>query len=93
MSKYGYEAFEDEQIEEILENIKDGFYQILENHKYGEYLLNITQENEIIIIEIFDDKGSGRSLLEDDYFITIVKNRDFQKFLDAVLYYRYHEYE
>ena len=45
MSKYGYEAFEDEQIEEILENIKDGFYEVFEC-KYGDYNLTILKEND-----------------------------------------------
>lgn len=92
MSKYGYEAFEDEKIEEILENIKDGFYEILEC-KYGDYNLTILKENEKIVIHLQDEFGESSNFCDVERFINLIKNKKLENYIDEVLYYNYVSYE
>lgn len=92
MSKYGYEAFEDEQIEEILENIKDGFYEVLEC-KYGDYNLTILKEREKIITYLQDEYGESSGLCDVESFINSIKNKKLENYIDEVLYYNYISYE
>lgn len=92
MSKYGYEAFEDEQIEEILENIKDGFYEVLEC-KYGDYNLSILKEREEIFIHLVDEFGESSNSCNIESFINLIKNKKLEKYIDETLYYNYTSYE
>lgn len=92
MSKYGYEVFEDEHVEEIMQNMRYGFYEVFDC-KYGDYDLQILKENNNIIIHLQDEYGESSHFGDVDHFVNVLLCGGLEKYIDRVLYYNYQSYE
>lgn len=68
-------------------------YDLLDGIQYGDYLLNIYNGADKIIIVVYDDKGSASWAMEKREFLNIGTNEELEKIINGILYYNYHEYE
>lgn len=81
-------------IKEIKKDLLEyDLYDLLDGVQYGDYLLNIYNGSDKIIIEVYDDKGSASWTMEKKEFLNIGTNEELEKIINGILYYNYIEYE
>jgi len=81
-------------IEEIKRDIVDyNLYHVVDNISYGEYLLNIINEDDKIIIIVHDNQGSATWTMTKNEFLDIPTTLELKKHINSILYYNYTEYE
>jgi len=66
-------------------------YDLLDGVQYGDYLLNIYNGNDKIIIVVYDDKGSASWTMDRDELLNISTNEELEKIINSILYYNYTE--
>lgn len=76
-------------LEEIKNSIENNYYRVLEDENYGEYFLSIFNENEKIIIHLYDSTGSASWAIEKEEFLKIESKEDLEKLINQVLYYNW----
>jgi len=60
---------------------------------HGDYLLNIYNGADKIIIVVYDDKGSASWAMEKREFLNIGTTDELEKLINSILYYNYTKYE
>ncbi len=70
-----------------------GLYDLVDGAQYGDYLLNIYNGNDEIIIVVYDDQGSAAGIIIKEEFLNIDSIKELEKHINAILYYNYIEHE
>lgn len=86
-------VFTKSELEEMVEDIRDGYYTILAYYPYGEYTLSIYQgDTDYLIIDLNSDVGSADSLITTEEFLRLLKvDNGLEKYLNEMLYYDFEE--
>ena len=66
-------------------------YYLLDDVAYGDYSLSILNENDKIIIALYDDWGSAAYVMDKEDFLTIGTTEELEKHINAIIYYNYTE--
>jgi hypothetical protein len=68
-------------------------YQVIDDIPYGDYQLSIFNENDKIIIAIYDDWGSAAYVMDREEFLNITTTEELKKHINSIIYYNYIRYE
>ena len=68
-------------------------YQVIDDIPYGDYFLSIFNENDKIIIAVYDEWGSAAYAMDREEFLNIGTTEELEKHINAILYYNYIKYE
>ena len=68
-------------------------YQVIDDIPYGDYQLTILNENDKIIIAVYDNWGSAAYVMDKKDFLNISTTEELEKHIDNIIYYNYIEYE
>ena len=68
-------------------------YHVVDSIPYGDYLLSIYNENDKIMIVVYDDQGSASWAMDKDEFLNIGTTKELEKHINSIIYYNYIEYE
>ena len=81
-------------IKEIKNDIIEyDLHYVIDSIPYGDYFLSIINENDKIIIIIYDDQGSTSHVMDKEEFLNINTTEELKKHINSILYYNYNEYE
>jgi hypothetical protein len=67
-------------------------YYLLDGVQYGDYLLSIFNEDDLII-HISNNEGFAAGAMDKEEFLNINTNEELKKHINSILYYNYIEYE
>lgn len=77
-------------IQEMKKNLVEyDLYCLLDNVAYGDYSLSIFNEDDKIIIAIYDEWGSAAYAMNKEDFLSINTTEELKKHINNVLYYNY----
>ena len=68
-------------------------YQVIDDIPYGDYFLSIFNENDKIVIAVYDSWGSAAYAMDKKDFLTIGTTEELKKHIDSIIYYNYIEHE
>ena len=68
-------------------------YWVVDSIPYGDYFLSILNENDKIIIAVYDEWGSAAHLMDKEDFLSISTTEDLKKHINSIIYYNYNAYE
>ena len=68
-------------------------YQVVDGVPYGDYQLSIFNENDKIIIAVYDNWGSAAYMMDKEDFLNIKTTEELEKYIDNIIYYNYIEEE
>ena len=64
-------------------------YYLLDGVEYGDYQLSILNEDEKVIIAIYDDWGSAAWAMDKDEFLNISTTEELKRHINNIIYYNY----
>ncbi len=64
-------------------------YCLLDNVAYGDYSLSIFNEDDSIIIALYDEWGAVAYIMDKDEFLNINTTEELKKRINNILYYNY----
>ena len=81
-------------IKEIKKDLLEyDLYNVVDSIPYGDYFLSIYNENDKIMIVIYDDQGSASWVIDKEEFLNIDTTEELEKLINSILYYNYIEIE
>jgi hypothetical protein len=81
-------------IKEIKKNILEyDLYQVIDDIPYGNYQLSILNEDDKIVIAVYDNWGSAAYMMDKEDFLNIGTTEELEKHIDSIIYYNYIEHE
>lgn len=81
-------------IKEMKKNIIEyNLYYVIDGIPYGDYQLTILNEDDKIMIVVYDDQGSASWEMDKDEFLNISTNEELEQHINSIIYYNYVEYE
>ena len=79
-------------IKEIKKDILEyDLYYLLDDVAYGDYSLSILNENDKIIIALYDDWGSAAYAMDKEDFLSISTTEELKRHINNILFYNYIE--
>ena len=79
-------------IEELKKDlVRYNLYYLLDGVEYGDYQLSILNEDEKVIIAIYDDWGSAAYVMDKKDFLNITTTDELEKHINSIIYYNYIE--
>ena len=81
-------------IKEIKRDIIEyDLYWVVDDIPYGDYRLTIINEDDKVIIAIYDEWGSAAYVMDKKDFLNLGTTEELKKYINSILYYNYIEYE
>ena len=81
-------------LKEIKKDILDyDLYWVVDSVEYGDYYLSIINEDDKIIIAVYDEWGSAAYMMEKEEFLNIGTNEELERHINSIIYYNYIEHE
>ena len=81
-------------LKEIKKDIIDyDLYWVVDNVEYGDYYLSIINEDDKIVIALYDHWGSVAYMMDKEEFLNIGTNDELEKHINSIIYYNYIEGE
>ena len=68
-------------------------YYLLDGVEYGDYYLSIINEDDKIIIAVYDEWGSVAWPMDKEEFLNIGTNEELEWYINNIIYYNYIEHE
>ncbi len=68
-------------------------YEVLDDIPYGDYRLTILNEDDKIVIAVYDEWGSAAYVMDKEDFLNIRTNEELEQHINSIIYYNYIEYE
>ena len=81
-------------IKEIKKDIVEyDLYQVIDDIPYGDYQLTILNEDDKIVIAVYDEWGSAAYVMDREEFLSIGTSEELEKHINSIIYYNYIEHE
>ena len=68
-------------------------YEVVDDIPYGDYFLTIINENDKIVIAVYDEWGSAAWPMNKTEFLSIATNEELERHINNIIYYNYIEHE
>ena len=68
-------------------------YYVADDIPYGDYQLTIINEDDKIVIAVYDEWGSAAYVMDKEEFLNIGTTKELKKHINSIIYYNYIEYE
>ena len=81
-------------LKEIKKDIIDyDLYWVVDSIPYGDYRLTIINEDDKVIIAVYDEWGSVAYMMDKEEFLNIGTNEELERHINSIIYYNYIEHE
>mgnify|MGYP000950790476 CR=1 FL=1 len=81
-------------IKELKKNMLEyDLYEVVDDIPYGNYFLTILNEDDKIMIVVYDDQGSASWVMDKNEFLSIDTIEELEQHINNIIYYNYIEYE
>ena len=68
-------------------------YHVVDGVPYGDYQLSIFNEDDKIVIAVYDNWGSAAYVMDREEFLNIGTTEELEKHINSIIYYNYIEHE